>query len=173
MAHQISAQARLRAKNVVKLSGLSPRHLARLAARGDIPGAVRADGVHFEYADTEAFRQWLEAKRSERKRRKVELCALGQNHYGEASALCRRAQFALNRFISRCPADVLRTHLQEWLSTLERFVDIYELLEDRGNIPSGKRRVNKKPSQAREWAVRPQSWEEKMAGGGGKRTPNY
>lgn len=46
-----------------KMSGLSRRHLARLAQSGDIPSAYRHDGYHFAFKDTPALRGWCAQER--------------------------------------------------------------------------------------------------------------
>ena len=59
----------LSSSDIQKMSGLSRRHLARLAAQGRIPGAVRGDGYHFCYKDTPDLRSWCERENRSVERR--------------------------------------------------------------------------------------------------------
>lgn len=53
----------LRSKDLQALSGLSRASIARLAREGDIPGARRKDGVHFEFPDSPELRNWAKARK--------------------------------------------------------------------------------------------------------------
>jgi hypothetical protein len=59
----------LRTIDVAKETGHSRRHVPRLAALGDIPGARRKRGGHWEFRDSARLKTWM---RTERRRRDVQ-----------------------------------------------------------------------------------------------------
>jgi len=51
---------------IMKQTGLARSSVARLASKGRIPGAIRADGVHFVFSGTPEFMEWLDSMRGRR-----------------------------------------------------------------------------------------------------------
>jgi hypothetical protein len=63
----------LSVKQIARLTGLKRRRIAELARQGEIPGAIRRDGYHFEYRVSPSLFEWIEwkaARVEERKRPK-------------------------------------------------------------------------------------------------------
>lgn len=50
-------------KQLAKMTGLQRRQIANLARKGDIEGATRRDGYHFEYPVTPELLDWIDEKR--------------------------------------------------------------------------------------------------------------
>jgi hypothetical protein len=74
---------------IVKETGLSRSQVARLASKGRIPGAIRADGVHFEFIDSDELWEWISAKKEGRLKspRFLEACDLGDLFLGKLREL--------------------------------------------------------------------------------------
>ncbi|HEY8899063.1 MAG TPA: hypothetical protein VIM61_01420 [Chthoniobacterales bacterium] len=53
-------------ETLAHLVGLKRRRIAQLASEGKIPGAVRTNGYHFRYPDTEELRTWIKEQNSSR-----------------------------------------------------------------------------------------------------------
>ena len=71
IAHSEVGQS-ITVEQLAKRIGLKRRQVANLAKKGGIPGVSRPDGCHYQYRLTPELRDWIERKRSEVTRRRVQ-----------------------------------------------------------------------------------------------------
>jgi len=57
----------LKAGDIRRQTGLSKASVARLAKRGEIPGAWRVDGLHYAFPDSAQLRDWIATEKEKRK----------------------------------------------------------------------------------------------------------
>ena len=97
--------------HLCQFTGLSRSQIAREAARGEIPGASRWDGVHFEFADSPDLRSWMMERRDNRHhkrndwKRYLDIEGMPRPIWGDANRVAISAIYTLG---SREPEDLVR-----------------------------------------------------------------
>ena len=109
--HATSKPNTFRTSDLCEFTGLSRSQIAREAARGEIPGASRRDGVHFDFAHSPELRSWMMERRHNRHHKRTDWTRFLEDEgtprpiWGDADRVAISAIYTLG---SREPEDLVR-----------------------------------------------------------------